>query len=152
MAELKTILAEHTVIGLDTSPFIYLFEKHPTYFPLVDPLFNYLNRSEVQGITSIITLIETCVQPQRDGRTDLVQIYEQALLNSRQVQTLSITPVLAATAIQIRVKYGLRVPDALQISAALEKRATLFVTNDYRFRQITELAILILDDYRPLPR
>ena len=149
MANLRTVLAKHTVVGLDTNPFIYLFEKNPTYFPLVDTLFDYLKMPGIQGITSMITLIETCVQPQRDGRTDLVQIYEQALLNSQQVQTLSITPDLAKSAIRMRAKYGLRVPDALQVSAALESGATLFVTNDHRFKHITELAILILDDYLP---
>ncbi len=149
MAGLEAILAKHVVIGLDTNPFIYLFEKNPTYISLVDALFNYLKAPGVQGITSIITLIETCVQPQRDGRTDLVQIYEQALLNSRQVQTLPVTPVLAKRAIQMRVKYGLRVPDALQVSTALESGATLFITNDYRFRRITELVVLILDNHLP---
>ncbi len=147
MEELISDLADHTLIGLDTNPFIYLFEQHPTYFPLVEILFDYLKQPEIQGITSIITLIETCVQPQREGRTDLVQLYEQALLNSQQVQTLSINPSLARQAIKLRIKYNLRVPDALQVSAALEQNATLFVTNDSQIRRVTELPILILDDY-----
>ncbi|MBI1880142.1 MAG: PIN domain-containing protein [Chloroflexi bacterium] len=147
MAELKPALTGHTLIGLDTNPFIYLFERNTTYFSLVESLFEYLKQPGVQGVTSIITLIETCVQPQREGRTDLVQIYEQALLNSRQVQTLSINPVLARRAVELRVKYHLRVPDALQVSAALESGATLFVTNDSRLRKITELSLLILDDF-----
>ncbi len=149
MAELKTVLDKHTIIGLDTNPFIYLFEKNPIYFPLVNILFDYLKTPNIQGVTSMISLIETCIQPQRDNRPDLVQIYEQALLNSQQVQTLSITPTLAKQAIQLRVKYNLRVPDALQVGAALESKATLLVTNDYRFKRITELTILMLDDYLP---
>ena len=147
MAELRPVLAGHTIIGLDTNPFIYLFERNQKYFPLAETLFDYLKTPGVQGITSIITLIETCVQPQRDGRTDLVQIYEQALLYSRQVQMLSINPTLARRAVQMRAKYDLRVPDALQVSAALESGATLFVTNDSRLKKIMELPLLIFDDY-----
>jgi predicted nucleic acid-binding protein len=147
LARLKTDLAEHTVIGLDTNPFIYLFERHPHYFPLAETLFKYLKTPGVQGVTSIITLIETCVHPQREGRTDLVKIYEHALLNSPQVQMLSIEPALAKRAIALRAQYGFRVPDALQIAAALESNATLFVTNDHRLIKCTDLAILILDNY-----
>lgn len=76
-----------------------------------------------------------------------MRVYEQALLNARQVQTLSITPALAKRAIQLRAGHNLRVPDALQISAALESDATLFVTNDRRLQKVTDLAVLVLDDY-----
>lgn len=147
MADLISALADHTRIGLDTSPFIYLFERHPTYFASVENLFDYLKTPPRQGVTSIITLIEACVQPQRLGRNDLVRVYEQALLNARQVQTLSITPTLAKRAIQLRAGHNLRVPDALQISAPLESGATLFVTNDRRLQKVTDLVVLVLDDY-----
>jgi predicted nucleic acid-binding protein len=149
LAKLTSVLSPHTIIGLDTSPFIYLFEHHSHYFPLAEELFIHLKSPDVTGITSIITLIETCVQPQRDGRTDLVQIYEKTLLNSQQVQMVDIDPILAKRAIQLRVKYGFRVPDALQLSAALEQGATLFITNDRRLAKVTELLVLILDDYLP---
>lgn len=149
MAKLTSVLSSHTIIGLDTSPFIYLFEHHTAYFPLVEELFTHLKSFGVTGITSIITLIETCVQPQRDGRADLVQIYEKTLLNSQQVQMVDVDPILAKRAIQLRVQYGFRVPDALQLSAALEHGATLFVTNDRRLAKVTELLVLILDDYLP---
>ena len=73
MGSLEQDLAAHQIIGLDTAPFIYLWERHPRYFPLSEALFRHLKRAEVQGITSIITLIEVCVLPQRQGRQDLVQ-------------------------------------------------------------------------------
>ena len=147
MAELSTLLANHTIIGLDTNPFIYLFERHPRYFSLVETLFTYLKSPEIQGITSVITLIETCVQPQRDGRDDLVRIYEQTLLNSQQVHMHNIDVMLAKRAARLRAQYNFRVPDALQLSTALEHEATLFVTNDRRLARITELSVLILDDF-----
>ena len=147
MAGLDDGLAGHTIIGLDTNPFIYFFEQHPRYFPLVTSLFDYLKKPEIQGITSIITLIETCVQPQRQGRTDLVTIYEQALLNARQFNTLPINAALAKRAIQLRAAYNVRVPDALQLAAALESGASLFVTNDRRLNRVAEIELLLLDDY-----
>jgi predicted nucleic acid-binding protein len=46
-------------------------------------------------------------------------------------------------------KIRFRVPDALQLGAALEHGATLFITNDRHFERATELPVLILDDYVP---
>lgn len=147
MAELEQVLSAHTIIGVDTMPFIYLWEKHPYYLPLAQILFRYLDSPQVQGITSIITMIEVCVYPQQQGRLDLVQQYERSLLYSRQVRMLSIDTTLARRAITLRVQYGLRVPDALQIAAALEGGSTLFVTNDSRLRQVREIDILVLNDF-----
>jgi len=94
-----------------------------------------------------ITLIEACVLPQRQGRLDLVQAYERALLHSRQVRTLPVDIVLARRAMALRARYGVRVPDALQIAAALEAGGTAFVTNDRRLAKVRELCVLQFDDY-----
>ena len=101
----------------------------------------------MQGVTSIITMIEACVLPQRQGRRDLVQAYERALLHSQQVQMLSVDAVLARRAVSLRADYAIRVPDALQIAAALEAGATAFVTNDQRLEKVKELTVLVLDNY-----
>ena len=119
MVKLEQDLAAHTVVGVDTAPFVYLWERHPRYFSLAETLFRRLRKTEVQGITSVITLIEACVHPQRQGRLDLVQAYERALLHSRQVRTLPVDAVLARRAVALRAQYNVHVPDALQIAAAI---------------------------------
>jgi hypothetical protein len=68
-------LAPHSVIGVDTAPFIYFWENHPRYFDLSRELFRYLKNPGIQGVTSTIILIEACVHPQREGRLDLVETY-----------------------------------------------------------------------------
>jgi predicted nucleic acid-binding protein len=78
----------------------------------------------VQGITSLITLIEACIHPQRQGRLDLVQAYENSLLHSQQIRMLPIDAALARRAVVLRSTYEIQVPDALQISAAIESGAT----------------------------
>ena len=149
MGQLDRILARHAIVGVDTSPFIYLWERHPRYFHLAEELFQYLRLPRVQGITSIITLIEACIHPQKQGHPDLVQAYENALLHSQQVRMLSINLALARKAIDLRATYGIHVPDALQIAAALEAGATLFVTNDRRLAKVREIEFLLFDDHTP---
>jgi len=73
LGSLERDLARHNTLGVDTMPFIYLWERHPRYLSLSEALFRYLKSPHVYGVTSIITLIETCVLPQRLGRQDLVQ-------------------------------------------------------------------------------
>jgi len=147
LGKLEQTLAEHDVIGVDTAPFIYLWERHPRYLPLSKALFAHLAKPGTQGITSIITLIEACVLPQRQGRQDIVQSYERALLRSRQVQMLAIDTALARRAVALRAEHNVRVPDALQIAAALQAGATAFVTNDRRLEKVQALQVLVLDDY-----
>ena len=144
---LELALSAHTLIGVDTAPFIYLWEKHPRYFSLSEILFRYFKRPGVEGLTSIITLIEVCVHPQREGRDDLVRTYERALLFSQQVQTLPIDAAIARRATALRARYGIRVPDALQIGAALEGGATLFVTNDRRLCKVQDVEVLVFEDH-----
>ena len=147
MARLEQDLAGHTIIGVDTAPFIYLWERHPRYFALSETLFRHLRSLPAQGVTSVITLIEACVHPQRQGRLDLVQAYERALLHSRQVQMFPIDALVARRAIALRAQYGIHVPDALQIAVAVENGATLFVTNDLRLSNVRELNVLVFEKY-----
>jgi predicted nucleic acid-binding protein len=60
---------------------------------------------------------------------------------------LAIDATLAHRAVIPRAAYEIHVPDALQISAAIESGATLFVTNDRRLNKVQETEILLLDDY-----
>lgn len=147
MGALDQALSAHTVIGVDTAPFIYLWEQHPRYATLSEVLFRHLKRPQVQGITSIITFIEASVLPQRRGRQDLVDAYQRALLHSQQVRTLVIDAPVARRAVDLRALFDIHVPDALQIAAALEAEATLFVTNDRRLAKVDQIQVLLLDDY-----
>ena len=122
------------------------FERQPRYFPSIKAIFEHLKLPQFEGVTSVITLIEVCVQPQRSGNTGLVQLYEHALTNSQQIRMQAVTPKIAKLAVKIRATHNLRVPDAIQIAAELEANATLFITNDRQFSRVTDLQVLLIDD------
>jgi len=54
---------------------------------------------------------------------------------------------VARLAIVLRATFDIHVPDALQIAAALQAGATLFVTNDKRLKRVDQIQVLVLDDY-----
>jgi predicted nucleic acid-binding protein len=147
LGKLEQDLTGHATVGVDTAPFIYLWERHPRYFVPSETLFRHLKKPQVKGITSVITLIEVCVHPQRQGRLDLVQAYERALLHSQQIRMLPVDVTLARRAVALRAQYGIHVPDALQIATAMEAGATVFVTNDRRLAKVQEIHVLLFDDY-----
>jgi predicted nucleic acid-binding protein len=52
---------------------------------------------------------------------------------------------LALQAAHLRARYQIRTPDAIQIAAAIEFGARLFLTNDDRVRKVTEIEIVVLE-------
>ena len=60
---------------------------------------------------------------------------------------LPIDATLAHRAVILRAAYEIHVPDSLQVSAAVESGATLFVTKDRRLSKVQEIEILLFDDY-----
>jgi predicted nucleic acid-binding protein len=137
------------IVGLDTAPLIYYVEAHPAYLPLVDPFFAVLERGEVHGITSIVTLIEITIRPMRNGNADLVARYEDLLLDTANIDTIDLSAPIAQEAARLRATYNLRTPDAIQLATAVHAGATTFLTNDERLAVVPDLNVLVLDALRP---
>jgi len=143
---LDDVLAGVGRLGLDTSPFIYFIESHPQHNRLVTDVFQRIASGQCTGITSVITLSEVLVQPLLRGNTRLSAEYRDLLLHSENLQTLSIDSVAAESAADLRARYRIRMPDALQIAVALSAGCETFLTNDLALRRVTELRVLVLDE------
>jgi hypothetical protein len=65
------MLKSSDIVFLDTAPFIYFFEVHPTYFPALAAFFDQLYETGAQAITSIVTYIELTTLPARKGDRQL---------------------------------------------------------------------------------
>jgi predicted nucleic acid-binding protein len=143
-------LPEGVVIGLDTAPLIYFIEGHDRYGPVMRPLFEErTERGLNEAVTPVVSLAEVLVQPLATGHPDLVQRYRDLLLQGPHLILPDLTPQIAETAADLRARYRIRLPDAFQLATALERNASHFITNDVRFRRVTELRVLILEDYLP---
>jgi predicted nucleic acid-binding protein len=133
-------------VAFDTAPIIYFIEANPTYDKLVSKIFNLVAAGEVSGWTSVISLSEVLVQPLISGRDDLHQAYRELLLNSSNFHTLPVNANVAENAARMRAKYGLRLPDAIQIAFALDIGCQAIICNDHSMRRVNDLRVLILDD------
>jgi predicted nucleic acid-binding protein len=146
MTKLDDALAGVKNLGLDTAPVIYFVEKHPQYDALVTEIFQRIDNGMLVGITSVITFTEVLVQPIRRDDAKLQQEYSELLLHSADFETMPIDAETARRAANLRAKYNLRTPDALQVATALEFDCQAFLTNDIPLKRVTELRVLILDE------
>jgi predicted nucleic acid-binding protein len=145
MVALQEKLRAAQTVGLDSSIFIYYFEDHARYKALCNEIFDLLETRAIQAVTSTVTLIEVLVQPIRQGNQALSSRYEQYLQFGPSLALRSLDFALAQLAAQLRARYQLRTPDAIQVATAIEYGSSLFVTNDDRLRKITEIEILVLE-------
>ena len=146
MIKLDDALKNIYLVAFDTAPIIYFVEANPIYDALVTGIFQRIDDGKNAGLTSVISLCEVLVHPIRNHNQILKQRYLDILQNSPNFFTKFINSSIAETAAELRVKYNLRTPDALQIATALENNSEAFLCNDNGLKRVTELQILILDE------
>ncbi len=75
----------------------------------------------------------------------MVDEYRSFLTATPHLSLRTLDPPLAEQAAALRARYQLRTPDAVQIAAAIEFGAPLFLTNDDRLRKVTEIEVVVLE-------
>jgi predicted nucleic acid-binding protein len=145
-------LTPYTVIGLDSSIFIYQLEADPTRLALTNPIFNAIANGEKRAVTSVIALLEINVRPMQLKREDIARQYEAVLANFPNLIILDISREITRQATRLRAEYGFRTPDAIQIAACLQYKADVFLTNDRHLSRIkSSMDVIVLDDLLKSP-
>jgi len=134
-------------VGVDTAIFIYFIEEHPTFLPLVEPLFREADDGRRELITSALTLLEVLVVPYRSGDHLLAGRYEAILTRSRGIKVADISRDHLRAAAQLRAATGVKTPDSLQLVAALAAKCSTFLTNDRDLPTLPSIRILRLNSY-----
>ena len=134
------------VVGLDTSPLIYLIEEHPRYLDVVQPFFRGIDQGQFRAVTSTITLLEVLVHPFRHGAADLASQYREIILNANGISCIDVSSGIAVEAARIRAQHNLRTPDAIQLATSINEGAAYFFTNDSSLPSIPSLSLLLLDE------
>lgn len=147
MGEIAASLLAHRVVGIDTSVFIYHIEEAPRYCACTKVLFDQMVDGSFEGVTSVLTLMELAVKPLQMGKPDVADEYEVILSNYPNLTIAKIDRATARRAAELRATYKLRPADALQVAACIEHGATAFLSNDRDLRRVSELSVLLLDDF-----
>lgn len=147
MADLATTLRRHERVGLDTSVFIYHIEGTVRCAEPAGVALDELARGAFAAVSSVLTLMEIVVRPLQVGRPDVAEEYEVLLANFPNLAVAAIDRPTARRAAELRARHRLRPADALQVAACLEQGATAFLTNDRELRRVTEIQVLLLEDF-----
>ena len=132
-------LPEGATVLVDTAPWIYLLQDHPDFAPRFEGLFAAADEGRLQLALSTIALAEVLAGPFKAGAMALAKRYEKAL-STYQVMPLS--AAVASLAAQLRAKYRLKLPDAIQLATALDMGAAALVTHDRDFSAVQGLPVL----------
>ena len=92
----------------------------------------------VLAVTTV-TIAEVLTGPLRVGEEALAKRY-RAVLEAWQV--VDFTCEITESAARLRGKYGLKLPDAIQVASALAINADALVTHDRDFAQVRGLRVL----------
>jgi len=53
---------------------------------------------------------------------------------------------IAVESAKLRVKYRIKIPDAIQVASGLVNGANAFITNDSNLKKIKEIKVIVLED------
>lgn len=150
MGKIKEMIADQQIIALDTNCFIYMLQADPWAMLLKEELFHPLENGEFQAVTSTLTLLELLAKPKALGLEEVCDQYITTLKSFPNLKLIDFTVELAVLGAEIRAKYRIRTPDAIQLATALASGATLFFTNDLSLPDaIATLKIVFLKDLLP---
>jgi len=137
---------ERERIGIDTNLFIYFLEDHSRYGAWCASLFERIERGRNPAVTSTVTLLELLVQPYRKQKEELAQKIFALTSTYPKIEWVPVTMNLADRAAELRARYRLSTPDAIQLATAIGRNATRFYGNDRSLRRVKEIECLIVDD------
>ncbi len=134
------------IIFLDTAPLIYFIEGHSQYQQKLKQLFLLNDEGHFKFLSSVITLLEVLVKPLKEGQNKTVEQYKKILTNAEGIDIFEITIPVTIKAAELRAKYNIHTPDALQIATAIERQADFFLTNDLRLKQVVEIKLVTISE------
>jgi len=132
-------LAQGALVLVDSAPIIYTLESHPRLAGRFAPVFARHERGEIVLAVSTVTIAEVLTGAFGAGEEALARRY-RAVLDSWQV--VALTSDIAESAARLRAQYRLRLPDAIQLAAALAINADALITHDRDFGKVRGLRIL----------
>jgi len=140
-------LAGRKGVVLDTMVFIYLFEDSPQFGSVSEFIIEQGQLGKFESIITPITAAELMVKPLQNKRYDLADRYRLALRSMRNVVPVAFSFETGLLAGSLRAKYGLSLPDMIQVACAMQSKAPTLITNDKAMEQIEEAEVFLLSAF-----
>jgi uncharacterized protein len=119
----------------DTMLFIYFLEGQPEFGPRVRQIYREMERRGDRLCTSVFTIGETLVGPQRRRAASVVREIKN-YFQSGDIELIPFTANTAEAYGRIRAENAVLPADAIHLASAAETRADLFLTNDRSLQRL----------------
>ncbi len=133
-------LPNGATVLVDTNPIIYVMEDGP-FAERFAPLFADIDAGRIHALITPITLAEVVTGPLKAKQEVLAERYRQALTRGGAWTLRDIDADIAVLAARLRLRYRLKLPDAMQLAVAVHEGCQALVTHDRDFDDVTEVPI-----------
>ena len=128
-------------IYLDSSPVIYVVERHPPYDEYLDARLSILGDVLV---ASELTRLECRILPIREDNRRVLRDFDDYFA-TRVLEMVPLTREVMDRATLIRARYGFATPDAIHLGAAMASGCDVFLTNDNRLARFGEMNVEVIE-------
>lgn len=132
-------IPDGSLLLVDTAPITYVLESHSSLAARFAPLFERQEQGRVALAVSTVTLAEVLAGPFAAGEEALARRYREVL---ESWQLVDLTGDIAEQAARLRVRYRLKLPDAVQLATALAINADALITHDRDFGKVRGMRIM----------
>lgn len=129
-------LLRYNRIALDSSIYIHALNNSEE-LPLAAKLLEALPKSKAVAYTSSLTILEVMVYPYRAHQEELIPEHLNFITGNGRITLIDLGRQLAMRVAEIRARYNLKTPDAIQLATAIETDCQVFLTTDKDFQKVT---------------
>ena len=141
-------LGHYRRVGLDTICFIYHLSKHPLYTAITAGLFTMIEAGRLAAVTSSLVLIEILARPKQLGHQAAADNYKVVLSTFPHLELRRADIAITELAADLRVRYRVTTPEAIQLATAIVDGADAFIGNTEPLRAVKEIEVVLLEDLR----
>ena len=131
------------ILFLDSNIVIYSVEKHPVFGPKVAWRMANAVANGDTFMVSDLSRMECLVGPLKSGNKSLETQF-RGFFSLPDVQVAAIAAAVCERAAIVRAIKNFKQLDSLQLAAAVEHGANVFLTADARLKSFTDIAVEIL--------
>lgn len=135
---------DDALLLIDTNPIIYWFEGSELAEPF-ESIFLDVAARRIEALVTPVTVAEVVTGPLRAGKDALAERYRRALTEGSGFSVCDTSSDIAMLAARLRVRHGLKLPDAIQLASAVHAGCFALVSRDRDFSRVNDVLILGMD-------
>ena len=139
------------MLYLDSGVLVRLLQMHPDYYPVISSVLDFAYEKNATILVSQITLFELSSRAYAAGEGVLARQYREFFEHSRNVKPCDVDGEIAVKAAELinasrSNENPLSTEESLRLATAYVCGADCFLTDSAKFRDMTDVPVVTLDE------